>query len=263
MDLVERAQGGDPAAVEELIVSVQDRIYGLAVRMLGHVADAEDATQEILVKLATRLSSFRGDSTFVTWAYSVAINHLRSFRRSRPEDYGLSFDSFGQIIDEGAAGDPAPSGQAAVLAEEVRIVCTTGMLLCLDREHRLAYLLGEVLELAGDEAAAVLEISVDAFRMRLMRARRDLLEFVQKRCGVYDGANRCRCSTQVPYASRNGMLDPARLTFAVHSRRAANPERDEMLGLLDVAAVFRSHPDYAAPDKLVEALQKILSTHQN
>ena len=65
--MVEQAKEGHKDALEALIRSIQDRIYGLSIRMLYHPADAEDATQEILIKVITHLDSFRGESAFTTW----------------------------------------------------------------------------------------------------------------------------------------------------------------------------------------------------
>src|SRR5215475_7491079 len=74
--LVAGAQQGDSRALEELVGRHQRWIYNIAVRMLGHPQDAEDATQEILIKALTRLSSFEGNSRFRTWLYRIVVNHV-------------------------------------------------------------------------------------------------------------------------------------------------------------------------------------------
>src|SRR5215204_7529456 len=94
--LVARAQEGDRAALETVIASMRDRIYNLALRMLWHPTDAEDATQEILVRLVTHLGSFRGESTFSTWAYRVASNYLLTTRKRRAEREELTFERFAE-----------------------------------------------------------------------------------------------------------------------------------------------------------------------
>ena len=71
--LVMRTRSGDREALEHLIERHQGWIYNIAVRMLYHPQDAEDATQEILVKVLTRLSSFEGRSSFRTWLYRVVV----------------------------------------------------------------------------------------------------------------------------------------------------------------------------------------------
>jgi len=63
----------------------KERVFGLAVRMLGHPVDAEEATQEILIKIITHLSAFRQESTFTSWIYRIAANYLLVTRKRRAE----------------------------------------------------------------------------------------------------------------------------------------------------------------------------------
>ena len=126
--LVARAQEGDRAALETVIASMRDRIYNLALRMLWHPADAEDATQEILVRLVTHLGSFRGESTFSTWAYRVASNYLLTTRKRRAEREELTFERVcrtarrragaGRTRSRGGSREPVAGrrGQAGLLA---------------------------------------------------------------------------------------------------------------------------------------------------
>lgn len=79
--LVERAQALDRQALEELVGRHQAWIYNIAIRMLFHPQDAEDATQEILIKAVTRLASFQGRSSFQTWLYRIALNHVLNTSR--------------------------------------------------------------------------------------------------------------------------------------------------------------------------------------
>src|SRR2546426_11000065 len=92
---VARARGGDRDALEELVRRHQPWIYNIAVRMLAHPQDAEDATQEILIKALTRLSSFEGRSSFRTWLYRLVVNHVLNMRRGRAER-PLTFSEYGR-----------------------------------------------------------------------------------------------------------------------------------------------------------------------
>src|SRR5215468_2497513 len=82
---VRAAAGGDKEAARAVLEGVQDDVYRLALRMLGHPADAEDATQEILIIVLTHLGAFRGESAFKTWVWRIAANHLQGVRRGRRE----------------------------------------------------------------------------------------------------------------------------------------------------------------------------------
>src|ERR1043166_2074438 len=97
--LVTRARSGNRAALEELVQRHQAWIYNIAVRMLYHPQDAEDATQEILVKVLTRLSSFAGRSSFRTWLYRVVFNHLLNVKRGREELKITTFSAYGDALD--------------------------------------------------------------------------------------------------------------------------------------------------------------------
>jgi RNA polymerase sigma factor (sigma-70 family) len=151
-NLVVRARIGDRTALENLIERHQAWIYNIALRMLFHPQDAEDATQEVLVKVVTRLSSFEGRSTFRTWLYRIVANHLLNVRRGREELKITTFSAYGDGLDNTPDLDPPdPKGVSPdenLLVTEAMLACTSGMLLCLDREQRLAYTLGQSLESA-------------------------------------------------------------------------------------------------------------------
>jgi RNA polymerase sigma factor (sigma-70 family) len=259
---VERALRGDQAALEALLGAVRDDVYNLAVRMLWHPADAEDATQEVLVKVATHLSGFRREASFRTWVLRIASNHLLTTRRRRAERERLTFPLFGAQLAEGldepvAAGADVDEG---LLVEEVKIGCTQAMLLCLDRDHRLAYLLGSVFGLGGEEAAYVLGVEPAAYRKRLQRARDRIRSFMAGHCGLVDPANPCRCRRRLGRAVAAGRVDPGNLLFATHPRRDGPLGRPiaEMEALHRAAEELHRAPAYAAPERLAEHLRRVL-----
>ena len=138
---VARARTGDRGALEALVHRHQPWIYNIAVRMLYHPQDAEDAAQEILIKALTGLGSFEGRSSFRTWLYRIVVNHVLNTKRGRLEPEAMTFGCYGHGLDSTPDLDlPDQSSVGAdvnVLVEEARITCTSGMLLCLDREQRL------------------------------------------------------------------------------------------------------------------------------
>src|SRR4029450_2986735 len=104
--LVLRAKSGDAGALEELVVRHQAWIYNIAVRMLYHPQDAEDATQEILVKALTALSTYEGRSNFRTWLYRIVVNYVPNTKRGRREPQGLTFGCYGRGLDATPDFDP-------------------------------------------------------------------------------------------------------------------------------------------------------------
>ena len=196
-------------------------MYRLALRFLGNPDDAQDACQEILIRVVTRLGTFEGRSKFSTWVYAVAVRSLLRTRKRLYESAVRGAEAYAAALDAGL-GDVDPTLEEAeyrLLSEEVRISCTYGMLLCLPRAQRAAYLLADVLGLTDAEGAEVLDCSRDAFRQRVSRARRTLRVVIDNRCGLVDTANPCRCGRQIASGEAAGILDRSRLPLARHPRQ--------------------------------------------
>ena len=135
-NLVLRARSGDRNALEDLVQRHQawvSWIYNIAVRKLHHPHDAEDATQETLIKVLTRLSSFEGHSSFRTWLYRIVVNHVLNMKRRRVEQASLDFAFYGAALDntpELELADPkGTSADTDLLVAKAMLSCTSGMLL--------------------------------------------------------------------------------------------------------------------------------------
>jgi len=186
--LVDSARAGDAEALNLLIARLVDDVYRLSLRMTANPADAEDATQEVMIKVVTHLGTFRGDASVRTWTYRIAVRHLVDQRKTRVEALGLDFDRFAADLMDGLA---PPQDEDPLAATEVKLGCTLAMLTCLDREHRVAYILGEVFDLPSAIAAAIVEAPKAAYRQRLSRARRQLEAFTNSYCGVVNASAPC------------------------------------------------------------------------
>jgi len=267
-DMVERAKMGDKHALEEIVRRIQDDIYGLAIRMLFVPADAEDATQEILVKIITNLGAFKGESRFETWVYRIASNHLLTTHKCRAERWRLTFETCEQMIEEAnrdAEIHPFVEAEQKVIVEETKLACVHYMLLCLNRKLRLAVILGEVIGVKSAEGARILGLTPAAYRQRLSRGRQRLMGFLTTRCGLVDPNNTCHCETLAAFHVKKRHIDPENLSFATHPCR---PQRDttsedllqEMDQLARAAMLIRSHPDYEAPGVFVESMKKLIDS---
>ncbi|MFC1888245.1 RNA polymerase sigma factor [Thermodesulfobacteriota bacterium] len=269
-DLVQQAKDGNKEALESLVQRIQDRVYGLALRMLGYPADAEDAAQEILVKVVTHLDSFRQESAFTTWVYRVAANHLLTTRKRLIENQALSFEDHEfQLESELAAEwqESIPVAERSLIVQEMMLSCTQGMLLCLDRPHRITYILSEIFSISSQQGAYILDISPAAYRKRLSRARDRIQTFMLKNCALVNPDNPCHCDRVAPYAIQTKVIDPNNLLFTGHRCRAKGgavslDHLQELDSLQRVAALFRSHPDYAAPETFLESLKELVDSGQ-
>jgi RNA polymerase sigma factor (sigma-70 family) len=212
--LAQRAIDGDRAAVAALVRALQSDVYALSLRMLWQPSDAEDATQEILVRVVTRLGQFDFRSRLKTWVYRIATNYLLDVKKSCVERQRLSFRSFAEDLEDGLVAAEPPDHERAILTEEVKIGCTLGLLQCLDRPHRIAYVLGEIFEWSAPEAAEALGIEAAAFRKRLQRARQAIEDFTRAHCGLVSETAACACHRRVPAALRLGRVVADELRFA-------------------------------------------------
>lgn len=265
-DLVERAKRGNKDVLEEIIRRIQDKIYGLALRMLFIPADAEDATQEILVKVITHLGTFKGESRFETWVYSIASNHLLTTRKCRAERWQLTFDRCVHEIEEGVpdhAGDAFSEAEQKLIAEETKLACVHYLLLCLKREVRLAVILGEIFGVKSQEGAGILGLTPVAYRQRLSRGKKQLMGFLVGQCGLVNPKNPCHCKTLAVFHVGKGQIDPKNLLFVTHPLRNDGRSEDllkELDQISRAAMLIRNHPAYAAPGIFVESMKGLIDS---
>ena len=261
VELVEKAQNGDQVALEALIRRHQPWILHIAQRMLWNRGDAEDATQEILIKAITHLGDFRRRSKFRTWLYRIAANQLLD--RSRA---AKSFSQIARGLEEmpdGDLPDPKSTGvENRILVQEAKIACTTGILLCLKPRQRLVFILGEILGVTDDVGAAILDVSAGNFRQMLSRTRRRLYRFLQRQCGLVNHSNPCRCANKTSGFIAKGWVQPSRLQFVdapLVQIGEAVPDRMRELTELERrhAQIFREQPLLAPRDEAL-ALRRLL-----
>src|SRR5438132_5202306 len=130
--LVDQAKSGDRGALENLVLRHQAWIYNIAIRMVFHPQYAEEVAQEVLAKVITKLSTFKGESRFRTWLYRIAANHVLHMKRRSAETRVTTFADYGTAIDRAPDLDlpdrksvpvdlPVPGGEA-------KNGCTIGLL---------------------------------------------------------------------------------------------------------------------------------------
>ncbi|MCK0070927.1 RNA polymerase sigma factor [Kordiimonas laminariae] len=261
LDIVKLAQCGNQEALSDVVGHVQDQVYRLAMRMLVNPDDAGEATQEILILVVTKLSTFEGRSQFSTWVYKVAVNYLLSAKRSLERNRGLNFDVFQADLEDGLLVDPTPAADDLVLLNELRIACTSALLLCLPAEQRMAYILGDVFELEHNEAAEALDISRENYRKRLSRARKQVVSFTGKVCGLANSAAKCSCPKRLPKAKELGRVNEEHLAYAVDDAPAYKTVQQDVEKLVDdlkVLKLQRATAHYQCPQKLVKRVEAAL-----
>ncbi len=259
-ELIEQATHGSREALEKLVLRHQAWIYNIAVRMVFHTQDAEEVTQEVLVRVITRLSTFKGESQFRTWLYRITANHVLNMKRRHGEAEAQSFSSYADAINDIPDLDlPDPKGMPVdvpLLVEEAKISCTTGMLLCLDRKQRLIFTLGEIFGASDAIGSGIMEMSADNFRQSLSRARRDLYQFMHGQCGLVNPNNPCRCAKKTRGFIEVGHVDPNHLQFvSLHLRRITEVAEGVVRTIENTVdeqyeAIFREQPFLEPKDQI-------------
>ncbi|WP_036154671.1 RNA polymerase sigma factor [Maribacter forsetii] len=214
-ELVQLSVDGDKKALQTLIVRHQLFVYNLALKMVGNVADAEDVTQEVFIKVITALAKFKSESKFRTWLYRITVNHFLNDKKKKGQLRVVNFESYFNEIDNVPSFELNDQEEKEFrdTIEEIRINCTTGMLLCLSKEQRMIYILGEMFDIDHNLGGEILGITPGNFRIKLMRARKELYNWMNKRCGLVNTNNPCRCSKKTRGYITEGKVDPANLKF--------------------------------------------------
>ena len=154
-----------------------------------------------------------------------------------------------------------------IYVEEIMISCLQGLLLCLDRDHRLAFLLVEVFDVSSEKGVAILEITPAAFRKRLSRARERIQDFLMRNCALVNPDNPCTCERYVISQHYQERVAEKDLVFARNPCRLRQEEGithriKEMDKLTRIAALYKQYPDFQAPSTLIENNRNLVHSNQ-
>ncbi len=211
-NLIEKAVEGDKGSLNQLLELHQSFIFNVALKMLNDITDTQDVTQEVLIKVMTNLSKYDPNKArFTTWVYRITCNHILNFRNSCWERQNVNFENFFEFMEQ-IPDLPLNNEETEFMGrdiEEVKITCTSGMLMCLDREQRMIYILGDLFRVDQALAAEALDLTPGNFRIKLTRARKDLHSWMHKKCGLVNENNPCRCRNKTKKLIETGEVDPA------------------------------------------------------
>lgn len=249
--LIQQAVSGDSASLEKLIKKYQDWVFNVAINFTGDRDEAADLTQEVLIKMITKLSSFRQESQFTTWLYRITKNHFLNSKRQQTELNSLTFEVFAQGLDQ-APDIPLSNHRFEVeeklLVKEAKLSCMKGMLLCLEPAQRMIYILGELFEFSDTIGAEIMELSKANFRVKLHRARQQLYNFMNQKCGLVNKNNPCRCANKTAAFIEKGFVDPVNLHFQKDTLRRIDEVLDQKIDIFqkdvhdEYQKLFQEHP---------------------
>ena len=166
--LVARLRRGDHRAFEELVIAYQHRVFGIALRMLGNRAEAEEIAQETFLRAHRALPGFRGDARLHTWLYAIAsrlcLNRLASADRRLVRG-----------DDETVTATPTDEPTAAARLERAELEAAVRQAIAaLPEDRRIVVVLRDLEGLSYEEIGDVLDLEPGTVRSRLHRARLDL-----------------------------------------------------------------------------------------
>ncbi len=258
-ELIEMALTGHKKSLEVLIERNQNWIFNVALTFVGDSAEAADLTQEVLIKVITKLDTFKNKSSFRTWMYRIIKNHFLNKKRGKHEVSPPTFEQFGQGLDQlpdESLSNYSYEVEEKLLVQEAKISCMKGMLLCLDREQRLIYIIGELFEFPDSVGSEIMEISKQNFRTKLHRAKKQLYNFMDHKCGLINTSNPCRCHRKTAGFVKMGYVDPVTLNFqrdVISEINAVIDKKVEIYSdevLPDYQKLYQEHPFLKSPDKL-------------
>lgn len=180
--LVNKAVKGDNSAFEALMEKHMGIIYNIALRMTANQDDAEDMTQEIMIKIFRSLGSFKGNSKFSTWIYRVAVNTCLDELKKKKNKKHLSLDA--EISGDDGENqieikDDSPSPEKLAEQNELRDLVAAAVKLLSD-EHRAVIVLRDIRGMSYSEIAGILGCSDGTVKSRISRARAQLKMILEK-----------------------------------------------------------------------------------
>lgn len=266
-ELVQRSLEGDRKALEQLIKRHQTFVYNVSLKLVLYPQDAEDVTQDVLIKVITHLSSFRGQSNFRTWLYRIVMNHFLDMKKRKGEDMtSLSrFANDGELLL--AVNVTDEDGLSEEQIAETQVMCTVGMLMCLSREQRLVYVLGDVFSIDHNTASELLSTTPEAYRQQLTRARKDLYSFINQKCGLVNPNNPCRCNKKTKLWIERGLVAKDTLLFnnqytqTVREHVEANITKGALIVKDVYSELYTPHP-MLQPKSTETLVKKILENQE-
>jgi RNA polymerase sigma-70 factor (ECF subfamily) len=181
-ELIARAQAGDAAAFDELIVKYSPRLYGLVYHMTSNHEDTNDLMQDIWAKAYRSIAGFRGKSSFYTWIHSIGVNMTINFLKKRNRRAAMSLDDIDSniqndrdFIELTATSTPVREADLGELQKRLNEAMQK-----LSEEHRAVVTMFDIQGMPHAEIAKILGISEGTVRSRLFYAHRQLQNFLSE-----------------------------------------------------------------------------------
>ncbi|TGL60138.1 RNA polymerase sigma factor [Leptospira ognonensis] len=265
LPLLEGCLKGNRKSFEDLVTFFQPKVFALALKFLWNPEDAEDGTQEILIKVISNLGSFRKESKLATWVFRIATNHLINTKKSSSEKRNVNFRKVEIELSKANVENTDSSEITKNLAIHVQAACTHAILLCLKRSYRIAFILGEVFHVSSSDGAWIMEISEANFRKKLSRARLQMDEFLGNHCGISSAKNPCRCKNRIAYSQKSKRIN-AYLELSENMKAKGTwkmkPLLSESNQVRKAAEVYHSGADFETRHDILKKIKQKIESNQ-
>lgn len=251
-----------------LLEEIKNQIFNLSIRMLSNVQLAEDATQDILLKIINQIDTLKDENKFEPWALTIAKNYLLNVIKEDSRFKRISFEVMEKDcnipMNEFYLND-IPDLDKNKMLIELKISCSQAMLMCLSKEERYIYILSSMFELNSVNGSAIMEITPDNYRQKLHRAKLRLKNFLENNCGLINKSATCKCNKRLDYAISNGRISKERLTFTEEKYLSDEMNIKSFIEMMekyeDYSDVFTQNPQYVMPEEKALPLLREINKH--
>ena len=262
-ELIKATLSGDKVAFNQLVEKHYSFTFNVCLKMLYSHQDAEDVNQEIWIKTITRLKNFHFKSAFTTWLYRIAVNHILDLKKKSVEtEITKGFDGYSENLAS-IQNQELNSEEKVILkdaVEEAKISCMSGMLMCLDREQRLIYVMGDIFKIDHKTGSKIFEVSIDNYRQKLSRARKDLFNFMNNNCSLVNKNNPCTCSKKTKGFIKRGYVNSESLEFnkgfseTIFEKLVEKSDKLDSINEEYHTRLFQNHPFEERPTTILEEI---------
>lgn len=268
-DYISQSLKGDQSALEVLILRHQSWIFNIALTTTGDIHLAEDVTQEVLIKVITKLSAYDPQkAAFRTWLYRIVVNHIMNMKENRKESF---FSKMMENNDDETFLNNQPDRRKTLrvenerLKEETKASCVLCVLLCLNRKERIVFTLAAIFDVTDKIGAEICEMSRVNFRQSLSRSRKKVYQYFMDNCSLLNENNPCTCADQTNYLLKTGIINAERLIVDQNSLGTiqsvlGNTVRQVEDSYHEFFALFRDQPFLQGPD-MVSWLRNLMKSN--
>lgn len=265
--LVSNALNGDRNDLDTLVARHHPWIYNIAFRMVLKKEDAEDITQEIIIKMMTKLSTFNDEkAAFTTWLYRIIVNHVINMKTRSWEVSIKGLEEYYGCLNAMPDEEPDNTPEMQLMITDLMIGCLEGVFLCLDRRQRIVFILVIAFNVSDTQGSEIMEISKANFRKILSRARSKLYNYMNSNCGIINEQSPCKCRNKVMGFVKSGAFSPDKPKFAQEGGPALKDVVKTAIQFNEsiysqFIEIYRKHPFYTPPD-ITQWLRELLQQDQ-